>query len=322
MKNRLRFLVVLFIEMLALLMCLTMLFNVSAYAAESSEIPPIEDDESILRQNMGARIVLSSYKIIEGDASDNTATLKIKLTNESQYVDAYSILISFHDRNNLFLPAYGRSNQIFIPRLAAGESAEREWLLESSDISAGDVAIIVFTVDSVDNVLGVSSNEFSIGYFAAPTTDILQLVSMGITGISGENGETPVLISVLNRTALAVSGVEIVIRPVLSNVSEQRYPLKRLEGGERAEVPIVLTLEAERVQQVYVSFVYSDESGLKYESARTIFTLYPFEDPSVEQSGDLLTELRPYISRFSIYLSGIAVTLGAIVIVSKRKAYR
>lgn len=269
-----------------------------------------------------AQVLLTNYDLKKTGTADNpTYELYVTLTNKGD-ADAYNILLSFEDENRAFLPAYGTSNQLQIPYIAAHASVESGFQLVSQE--EVEAFALFFTLQYRNPSANVTSS-FYIGSFTGHLANAVQLLQVDIDGNMDEAGKIPVRAVVANRTTEALHNLRLNVYSSMDGTS-QSVELGTLEAGETLDTVHPLSLLESRVQQVRVSLSYQDADGISYTTTEEVHTLYGYRQTDTEGPDtvtSIFEELRPYMTQILVHLALMAIVVVMLLVIllrRKRKA--
>lgn len=331
-----------FFRYISIALCLMVTFHLAPVSAHAAVLPDASDkkieeidtsgtDENVpyfTAQYAGARVVLTSYSILEGDfLADNQITIRLTLKNRSGAWNARGVLITYEVEKNALVPAYGSSNQIYFPVIEAGQSVEYDMVLNIDNTVSVGSYLISFAAQYVDGLVGRVETKFYIGMIAGQifgqTLDSVQLLGMQTTGPVGQDGQTSVWLSVANTSSQEYSNAVLLVASALE-ATPQQVPLGSLEPNANLQKEVQLTLPDQSVQQVYISFMYEDENGFRYTTNKFVQTLYRYQsETSPTQTSRSLSEvLRLYADQIILYCILIALVIGLLILLQLRKRKR
>jgi hypothetical protein len=138
-------------------------------------------------------IMLSSYSISGNMLTDEVITLNLEFTNTNQYQSIFDVLVSFESINDTFLPAYGISNQFFIPVIQADSSYSYELPISVKFAVPNSIFYFDFTATFTDTRTGTHTNRFFISD-TVKTANAIQLLGVEAVEINRLDGNESIVL--------------------------------------------------------------------------------------------------------------------------------
>ena len=220
-------------------------------------------------------IMLSSYSISGNMLTDKVITLHLVFKNTSQTRDVNDVLISFTSVNNIFLPAYGVSNQFFIPKMKAGETVEEDLQIAVNDPLPNDILYFDFTILFSDPLAGQSENSFFISD-SVKDANVIQLVGMDAVAVNSADGESRIITfraTVINHSNFLVKNATMILEGKAPDFTVS-IPLNDIGPGNFLANEFHLTLQTNYIPKFDVKFSYIDINGASYYSDSQRITVY------------------------------------------------
>ena len=219
-------------------------------------------------QNLSQPIViLSSYSISGNMLNDKVITLHLVLTNTNQKRDAQDILVSFTGLNNIFLPAYGSSNQFFIPSIPAGASVEKDLSISVNDPIPNDILYFDFIAIFFDPETGINTNKFFISE-NVKNANVIQLLGMEPVGINVLDDGSRIITfkaTIINQGNFIVKNATMILTGKTNDFNIS-IPLSEITPGDFLVNEFNLTLQPDYLPDFIVKLNYIDINGANYES--------------------------------------------------------
>ena len=258
-------------------------------------------------------IMLSSYSISGNMLTDKTITLHLVLTNTSQIRDVNDVLISYTSANNIFLPAYGISNQFFIPSILAGSSVNWDLQISVNGAVPNDNLYFDFDVVFSDPINGTNTNQFFISDFVK-SANVIQLLGMEAIEINEIDGGSRIITfraTVINHSNFSVRNTAMILqgKDPDFNIS---VPLNDIGPGDHLECDFRLNLQSNYLPKIDVTFDYVDINGSSYFSAPQQITVY-LNNLFVESDlGNVDRQIQSIFRRVGLILFFIFFTAGTV----------
>lgn len=220
-------------------------------------------------------IMLTSYSISGNMLTDKIISLRLNLANTSQNRDVNDVLISYSSANNIFLPAYGISNQFFIPSIPAGKSVDQDLLISVNDPLPNDILYFNFDVTFSDAVNGTNTNSFFISD-SVRNANVIQLIGMEAIAINGIEGDRRIITfksTVINHSNFLVKKATMILEGKNPDFSVS-VPLDEISPGNFLISEFHLTLLSDYIPKFNVKFNYVDINGASYFSDPQRITVY------------------------------------------------
>ena len=201
----------------------------------------------------------------------NDFNLKFKVENKSTSVSAKNVLVTVVSDQNVFLPANGISNQIYIDSLPAGGTQEVSILLRAGSNIPSDLYAVNITLDYADplnnsyralDIIGVSymqEQRLYIEGFDTPETAKI-------------NTTIPLTISYKNLSAYDMINMRIVVSGNLQD-KQKTISLNDLKSGNVGSAVCYITPTLEGKQNYNISVYYDVKNGEKYSVVAKDFTI-------------------------------------------------
>ena len=258
-------------------------------------------------------VVLSSYSISGNMLTDKNITLHLVITNTSRFRDVQDVLISYTSSNNIFLPAYGISNQFFIPGIQAGKSVTQDLQISVNNPLPNDLLYFDFDVVFSDTVNGTNSNRFFISE-SVKNADVIQLLGIDAIAINRVEGESRVVTfraTVINHSNFLVKNATMILEGKNPDFTVS-IPLNDIDPGDYLTCEFHLTLLTDYSPKFDVKFNYVDANGANYFSDIQRITVYLnnlLADNDIQNADAQVRSIfrRVGLVLFFLFLTGIAV---------------
>ena len=260
-------------------------------------------------------IMLSSYMISGNMLTDKTIALHLVLTNTSQTRDVYDVLVSYTSANHIFLPAYGISNQFFIPSIPAAGSVNWDLQISVNGAVPNDNLYFDFDVSFSDSVNGTNTNSFFISDFVK-SANVIQLLGMEAVEINEIDLNSRIITfraTVINHSNFSVRNTAMILqgKDPDFNIS---VPLNDIGPGDYLACDYRLTLQSDYLPKIDVTFDYIDINGASYFSDPQQITVYLNNLLSDGDSGNVDKQTQSIFRKAGLILFFIFLTAGAVIL--------
>ena len=290
------------------------------------------------------KIVLNSYSVKSGNFEiGETTTLSLVFTNVGT-VHAKNIVISYDTEKSYIHSIFGKSNQIFIPVLAAGRS------------KVVDVQIEVSKLDELDNIQNIpiyfdakcysyvtgtpDTNEFVI---YAPINSVKLQAEISISSTTKKGAKTFISTNIVNKGYKDIFDVRMFVVGNIEKVEKDeenieisdkeakilgtnKYVVFKLEdilAGGSGYIENTVTFNKTGKQNITILFSYKDKDGNVYiekegEQIVSVSKMNDSENETYVQANNVLDKKKLLL----IIGIGVLCVSVIIILVIRRRKYR
>lgn len=220
-------------------------------------------------------VMLSSYNISGNLLTDKIITLHLVLTNTSHTRNVNDVLISYTSANDIFLPAYGVSNQFFVPVISADSNFEYDLHITVNNALPNDLLYFDFIVSFPDGENGTATNTFFISE-SVKSSNVIQLLgieAVGINSLADNSSIVSFKATVINHGNFLTRSPKMILNGVNSDFTIS-IPLEDINPGNHLITDFHLTVFPDFFPKFDVLFNYTDINGANYFSDPQRITVY------------------------------------------------
>ena len=220
-------------------------------------------------------VILSSYTISGNTLTNEVITLHLVFANTSSSLDVHDVLISYKSASDLFHPAYGASNQFFIPLIRAASTVNYDLDISVNNMQPNDGLYFDFYIEFSDTVNGINTNTFFISD-SVKKENALQLLGLDTTDINFLSRDEIIISfksTVLNYSNLLVQNAVMILEGKSPDFSIS-LPLNDIGPGQYLSSDFHLTVPTVNIPQITAKFYYKDINGTSYYSDPQPISVY------------------------------------------------
>lgn len=247
----------------SLIFCLLFAANVQATGTQKA----LQEDDGQVQTILEAtqpKVVVDSYEVSDGEmATGQKFTLKVNVKNTNPYNDAYNLMVTLtSETDNVRIQDFA-PNQVFVEKLAAGETTSVEFSMEVSEQFESDTMILDIYLDCVDeNGIGYTITSIITPQIAKQCEMEINALSVAESAVVGSKSLVNVRYS--NTGVVPIEHVTMHLEGDIMD-SPKDVELERLEVEEQKYLDYYVNFLKEGKQNVTISFTYEDGDGTVYE---------------------------------------------------------
>lgn len=210
------------------------------------------------------KLVLESYEVVTKQlTAGNDGVVRLVIKNESKKIDALNVLLSYVSVEDKIYPVYGKSNQVYIGKIAAGQKVSVDVHVSVSDVLDTNRVLTTFELAGTDG----SKDFFNQFFIAIPVIEKMSFrinnVSLAQTSVLGAKS----LVSV----GFSNNGLEDIYNAVMHmegeiDLEQKIVNIGDIAAGENKYLDYYVIFQKEGNQPLKIYFTYEDKNGNEYTS--------------------------------------------------------